>query len=290
MYICEEQRVVNKLKKDGLCVVMHGYGENPDFWFVFAIWKMCGEPNLYLDYDGETGKNIFYFKSAEKQVKHAKKKVYLHYDVKAWVKNEVGHYIPYVKRIIKTVTAKGIYLLKDKERIQQLKDDYETLTGLIGWYSDGQYDEETAGMVCDGNKPYFVVGESELVFKKLKRMGYKTVVTYDSIGEEEFEWFLNADYGYLLFDWDEKKEEIEDFIMDRLQSEFGEYCIYAYDYDENQRIWTYELELNEGYKSSLKEFIRGWNVRKPYGIRCKFIEETPFGCILKFKNGFKYSK
>ena len=54
------------------------------------------EPNLYLDYDGETGKNIFYFKSAEKQVKHAKKKVYLHYDVKAWVKNEVGHYIPYV--------------------------------------------------------------------------------------------------------------------------------------------------------------------------------------------------
>lgn len=290
MYICEEQRVVNKLNKDGLCAIMHGYGQEPDFWFVFAIWKMCGEPNLYFDYDGEIGKYIFYFKSTEKQVKRAKKKVYLHYDVKAWVKDEVGHYIPYVKRIIKTVTAKGIYLLKDKERIQQLEDDYETLIGLISWYSDGQYDESNAGMVSEGDKPYFVVGESNLVVKKLKRMGYKTVVTYDSNGEEEFEWFLNADYGYLLFDWDEKKEEIEDFIMDRLQSEFGEYCIYAYDYDENQRIWTYELELNEGYKSSLKEFIRGWNVRKPYGIRCKFIEETPFGCILKFKNGFKYSK
>ena len=286
----KERKIVDKLNKEGQCVVRHDWEEEPDFWFVFAVWKMSGERNLYLDFDAEIGKYIFYFKSAEKQVKWTKNRAYFHYDVKAWVKDEVGHYIPYVKRIIKTVTAKGIYLLKDKERIQQLKDDYDTLTGLISWYSNGQYDESNAGMVCDGNKPYFVVGESNLVVKKLKRMGYKTVVTYDSNGEEEFEWFLNADYGYLLFDWDEKKEEIEDFIMDRLQSEFGEYCIYTYDYDENQRIWAYELELNEGYKSSLKEFIRGWNVRKPYGIRCKFIEETPFGCILRFKNGFKYSK
>lgn len=286
----KERKIVDKLNKEGQCVVRHDWEEEPDFWFVFAVWKMSGERNLYLDFDAEIGKYIFYFKSAEKQMKWTKNRAYFHYDVKAWVKDEVGHYIPYVKRIIKTVTAKGIYLLKDKERIQQLKDDYDTLTGLISWYSNGQYDESNAGMVCDGNKPYFVVGESNLVVKKLKRMGYKTVVTYDSIGEEEFEWFLNADYGYLLFDWDEKKEEIEDFIMDRLQSEFGEYCIYTYDYDENQRIWAYELVLNEGYKSSLKEFIRGWNVRKPYGIRCKFIEETPFGCILRFKNGFKYSK
>lgn len=286
----KERKIVDKLNKEGQCVVRHDWEEEPDFWFVFAVWKMSGERNLYLDFDAEIGKYIFYFKSAEKQVKWTKNRAYFHYDVKAWVKDEVGHYIPYVKRIIKTVTAKGIYLLKDKERIQQLKDDYDTLTGLISWYSNGQYDESNAGMVCDGNKPYFVVGESNLVVKKLKRMGYKTVVTYDSNGEEEFEWFLNADYGYLLFDWDEKKEEIEDFIMDRLQSEFGEYCIYTYDYDENQRIWAYELVLNEGYKSSLKEFIRGWNVRKPYGIRCKFIEETPFGCILRFKNGFKYSK
>ena len=290
MYICEEQRVVNKLKKDGLCVVMHGYGEIPDFWFVFAIWKMCGEPNLYLDYDGEIGKNIFYFKSTEKQVKHAKNKVYWHYDVKAWVKEEVGLYIPYAKRIIKTVSSKGIYLLKDKERIQQLEDDYETLIGLISWYSDGQYDESNAGMVSEGDKPYFVVGDSDLVIKKLKRMGYKTVVTYDWDGKEDCEWLLDADYGYRSFHWDELQQEIEDFIMDRLQSEFGEYCIYTYDYDENQRVWTYELELNQGYKSSLKEFIRGWNVRKPYGIRCKFIEETPFGFFLNFKNGFKYSK
>lgn len=286
----KERKIVDKLNKEGQCVVRHDWEEEPDFWFVFAVWKMSGERNLYLDFDAEIGKYIFYFKSTEKQVKWTKNRAYFHYDVKAWVKDEVGHYIPYVKRIIKTVTAKGIYLLKDKERIQQLKDDYDTLTGLISWYSNGQYDESNAGMVCDGNKPYFVVGESNLVVKKLKRMGYKTVVTYDSNGEEEFEWFLNADYGYLLFDWDEKKEEIEDFIMDRLQSEFGEYCIYTYDYDENQRIWAYELELNEGYKNSLKEFIRGWNLRKPYGIRCKFIEETPFGCILRFKNGFKYSK
>jgi hypothetical protein len=269
---------------------MHGYGEEPDFWFVFAIWKMCGEPNLYFEYDGEIGKYIFYFKSTEKQVKYTKNKVYCHYDVKAWVKEEVGLYIPYAKRIIKTVSSKGIYLLKDKERIQQLEDDYETLIGLISWYSDGQYDESNAGMVSEGDKPYFVVGDSDLVIKKLKRMGYKTVVTYDWDGKEDCEWLLDADYGYKSFHWDELQQEIEDFIMDRLQSEFGEYCIYTYDYDENQRIWAYELELNEGYKSSLKEFIRGWNVRKPYGIRCKFIEETPFGCILRFKNGFKYSK
>ena len=288
--MCEEQRVVNKLNKDGLCVIMHGYGEKPDFWFVFAVWKMCGEPNLYLDYDSEIGKYIFYFKSSEKQVKYTKNKVYRHYDVKAWVKEEVGLYIPYAKRIIKTVSSKGIYLLKDKERIQQLEDDYETLIGLISWYSDGQYDESNAGMVSEGDKPYFVVGDSDLVIKKLKRMGYKTVVTYDWDGKEDCEWLLDADYGYRSFHWDELQQEIEDFIMDRLQSEFGEYCIYTYDYDENQRIWAYELELNEGYKSSLKEFIRGWNVRKPYGIRCKFIEETPFGCILRFKNGFKYSK
>ena len=286
----KERKIVDKLNKEGQCVVRHDWEEEPDFWFVFAIWKMCGEPNLYFDYDGEIGKYIFYFKSTEKQVKRAKKKVYLHYDVKAWVKDEVGHYIPYVKRIIKTVTAKGIYLLKDKERIQQLEDDYETLIGLISWYSDGQYDESNAGMVSEGDKPYFVVGDSDLVIKKLKRMGYKTVVTYDWDGKEDCEWLLDADYGYKSFHWDELQQEIEDFIMDRLQSEFGEYCIYTYDYDENQRIWAYELELNEGYKSSLKEFIRGWNVRKPYGIRCKFIEETPFGRILKFKNGFKYSK
>ena len=288
--MCEEQRVVNKLNKDGLCVIMHGYGEKPDFWFVFAVWKMCGEPNLYLDYDSEIGKYIFYFKSSEKQVKYTKNKVYRHYDVKAWVKEEVGLYIPYAKRIIKTVSSKGIYLLKDKERIQQLEDDYETLIGLISWYSDGQYDESNAGMVSEGDKPYFVVGDSDLVIKKLKRMGYKTVVTYDWDGKEDCEWLLDADYGYRSFHWDELQQEIEDFIMDRLQSEFGEYCIYTYDYDENQRIWAYELELNEGYKSSLKEFIRGWNVRKPYGIRCKFIEETPFGFFLNFKNGFKYSK
>ena len=290
MYMCEEQRVVNKLNKDGLCVIMHGYGEKPDFWFVFAVWKMCGEPNLYLDYDSEIGKYIFYFKSSEKQVKYTKNKVYCHYDVKAWVKEEVGLYIPYAKRIIKTVSSKGIYLLKDKERIQQLEDDYETLIGLISWYSDGQYDESNAGMVSEGDKPYFVVGDSDLVIKKLKRMGYKTVVTYDWDGKEDCEWLLDADYGYKSFHWDELQQEIEDFIMDRLQSEFGEYCIYTYDYDENQRVWTYELELNQGYKSSLKEFIRGWNVRKPYGIRCKFIEETPFGFFLNFKNGFKYSK
>ena len=288
--MCEEQRVVNKLNKDGLCVIMHGYGEKPDFWFVFAVWKMCGEPNLYLDYDSEIGKYIFYFKSSEKQVKYTKNKVYCHYDVKAWVKEEVGLYIPYAKRIIKTVSSKGIYLLKDKERIQQLEDDYETLIGLISWYSDGQYDESNAGMVSEGDKPYFVVGDSDLVIKKLKRMGYKTVVTYDWDGKEDCEWLLDADYGYKSFHWDELQQEIEDFIMDRLQSEFGEYCIYTYDYDENQRVWTYELELNQGYKSSLKEFIRGWNVRKPYGIRCKFIEETPFGFFLNFKNGFKYSK
>ncbi len=288
--MCEEQRVVNKLNKDGLCVIMHGYGEKPDFWFVFAVWKMCGEPNLYLDYDSEIGKYIFYFKSSEKQVKYTKNKVYRHYDVKAWVKEEVGLYIPYAKRIIKTVSSKGIYLLKDKERIQQLEDDYETLIGLISWYSDGQYDESNAGMVSEGDKPYFVVGDSDLVIKKLKRMGYKTVVTYDWDGKEDCEWLLDADYGYRSFHWDELQQEIEDFIMDRLQSEFGEYCIYTYDYDENQRVWTYELELNQGYKSSLKEFIRGWNVRKPYGIRCKFIEETPFGFFLNFKNGFKYSK
>lgn len=288
--MCEEQRVVNKLNKDGLCVIMHGYGEKPDFWFVFAVWKMCVEPNLYLDYDSEIGKYIFYFKSSEKQVKYTKNKVYRHYDVKAWVKEEVGLYIPYAKRIIKTVSSKGIYLLKDKERIQQLEDDYETLIGLISWYSDGQYDESNAGMVSEGDKPYFVVGDSDLVIKKLKRMGYKTVVTYDWDGKEDCEWLLDADYGYRSFHWDELQQEIEDFIMDRLQSEFGEYCIYTYDYDENQRVWTYELELNQGYKSSLKEFIRGWNVRKPYGIRCKFIEETPFGFFLNFKNGFKYSK
>ena len=288
--MCEEQRVVNKLNKDGLCVIMHGYGEKPDFWFVFAVWKMCGEPNLYLDYDSEIGKYIFYFKSSEKQVKYTKNKVYRHYDVKAWVKEEVGLYIPYAKRIIKTVSSKGIYLLKDKERIQQLEDDYETLIGLISWYSDGQYDESNAGMVSEGDKPYFVVGDSDLVIMKLKRMGYKTVVTYDWDGKEDCEWLLDADYGYRSFHWDELQQEIEDFIMDRLQSEFGEYCIYTYDYDENQRVWTYELELNQGYKSSLKEFIRGWNVRKPYGIRCKFIEETPFGFFLNFKNGFKYSK
>lgn len=284
----EESKVVNKLNKDGQCVVIHCWQDEPDFWFVFAIWKMSGERNLYLYFDDQTGKYIFYFKSAKKRLKLAKNKVYYHYDVKTWVKDEVGHYISFAKRIIKTVSTKGFYLLKDKERIQQLEDDYETLTGLISWYSDGRYDEDTAGMVSDGDKPYFIVGDSDLVLKKLKRMGYKTVLTYDETGKPFREMLLDADFGGLKFDFEFEEEIIDEYITEEIQREFGD-CIWSSHCDSELNSWLYELSLSDEYTSSVKRFIKQWNAVKPFNIRCKQVE-APIGLTVLFKNGFKYSK
>jgi len=283
----KERKIVDKLNKEGQCVVRHDWEEEPDFWFVFAVWKMSGERNLYLDFDAEIGKYIFYFKSAEKQVKWTKNRAYFHYDVKAWVKDEVGHLITYAKRIIKTVSAKGIYLLKDKERIIEIEDDYETLTGLINWYSDGRYNEETAGMVSYGDKPYFAVGDYDLVLKKLKRMGYKTVQTYAYTGEESSEMLLDGDFGYMTFDWETEKENIEDYIVDKLQQVFVD-CKFSSDYNDELRTWNYGLDLSDEQAKNLKEFIKQWNAVKPFNIRCKQAESQG-GLSLQFKNGFKYS-
>lgn len=284
----EENKVVNKLIKDGQCVVLHSWQVEPDFWFVFAIWKMSGERNLYLYFDDQAGKYIFYFKSAKKRLKLTKNKVYNHYDVKAWVKDEVGHYISFAKRIIKTVSTKGFYLLKDKERIQQLEDDYETLTGLISWYSDGRYDEDTAGMVSDDDKPYFIVGEEDLILKKLKRMGYKTVLTYDETGEPFREMLVDANFGGLTFDFEFEENIIDEYITEELQREFGD-CIWSSHYDGELNSWLYELSLSDEYASRVKRFIKQWNAVKPFNIRCKQVE-APIGITVLFKNGFKYSK
>ncbi len=284
----EESKVVNKLNKDGQCVVLHSWQDEPDFWFVFAIWKMSGERNLYLYFDDQTGKYIFYFKSAQKRLKLAKNKTYDHYDIKVWVKDEVGHYISFAKRIIKTVSTKGFYLLKDKERIQQLEDDYEKLTGLISWYSDGRYDEDTAGMVSNGDKPYFIVGEPDLVLKKLKRMGYKTVLTYDETGEPFREMLLDANFGGLTFDLEFEENIIDEYITEELQRKFGD-CIWSLHYEGEPHSWLYELDLSDEYASSVKRFIKQWNSVKPFNIRCKQVE-APIGITVLFKNGFKYSK
>ena len=67
----EESKVVDKLNQDGQCAVRYSWEEEPDFWLVFAIWKMSDERNPYQDFDDEIGLYIFYFKSDEKQVKYA---------------------------------------------------------------------------------------------------------------------------------------------------------------------------------------------------------------------------
>ena len=290
--IGEEERIVKALQKTGVCTVHHSWEteEKPDLWFVFRVWKMFGENDLHLYYNYISHKYHFFIKSAEGQVKLSKKGCYDKYNVRKLIDTEFGHLIAYAKTIVKTLLAGQLFFVKDIDQIKRIEDDFDALVAFVGWYSDGQFDESNAGLKSDGEHPYFIVGDPDQALKKLKRMGYRTVTAFDEEGNEDsYVWLLDADFGYRQFYWEDHQERIENFIMESLQSEFGD-CIYNSNYDEEQRMWIYELDLGDQYESRLKRFVKSWNSTKPYGIRCKQGQLVPIGFVLLFKNGYKYSK
>jgi hypothetical protein len=130
------------------------------------------------------------------------------------------------------------------------------------------------------------MGECDIALKKLKRMGYKTVVTYDCEGRVDIEYVIDAEFGVFKFDWEAIKEEIEEYIDGEIQNEFGD-CIDSGHYDEETKTWLYDLDLGEMHDDNLKSFVKYWNKKKPYHIKCHMIpSELGIGVNLAFKTGY----
>ena len=199
-----------------------------------------------------------------------------------------GKLMPLARRISKTLNEKGIYLTKDFEKIKSIEQDYDNFLLMVDWFTNGEYDECNAGLKSDGDNPYFIIGECDIALKKLKRMGYKTVVTYDCEGRVDIEYVIDAEFGVFKFDREAIKEEIEEYIDGEIQNEFGD-CIDSGHYDEETKTWLYDLDLGEMHDDNLKSFVKYWNKKKPYHIKCHIIpSELGIGVNLAFKNGYSY--
>lgn len=287
----ELKKIVNDISEKGWSMVQHYLqGEVLDSAFIFAVWKCLEKKSLWLYYDWRIDKYYFCVWAARKNVPLAKKKSYDVYRVNDYIKNEYGHLIPLAKRISKTLISKGIYKTIKMSTIDSIDQHYDDFMMMISWFTDGKYDEFCAGLKKDGDKPYFIVSDPNIAIKKLKRMGYKTIQTYDEEGNESIEYVLGANFGCLEYDWDEIRSEIEDYIMYALQYEFND-CIWNSSYDEEQKAWRYELDLGDMYYADIKRFVKLWNKRKPYNIKCQIPEHESgegIGYDLIFKNGFKY--
>lgn len=285
----EIKKIINDLNEKGWSSVRHSWdGEKPDSDFLFAVWESFGEKNLWLYYDWQLGKYFFFVWTAKKTVPLAKSKSYDLVKVGICIKLEYGHIMPLARRIAKVLLNKGIYVTKAMPTIQLIDQNYEAFLMLVSWFTDGKYDESCSGLKSDGDKPYFIIGEVDIAIRRLKRMGYKTVQTYDEYGSKYIEYVIDGNFGIFPFDWNEIQMEIEDFITDTINNEFGD-RIYDYQYDEDVREWFYELELGEMYLDRIKYLVKSWNKVKPYNIKCKLTDtETGIGYGLVFKNGFKY--
>ena len=285
----EFNKIVKDLNEKGWSKVQHPWdGEEPNSNFLLGVWKSFNEKNLWLYYDWQIGKYFFFVWNARKLVPLSKKKPYDLIKVNSHIMENFGKLMPLARRISKTLNEKGIYLTKDFEKIKSIEQDYDNFLLMVDWFTNGEYDECNAGLKSDGDKPYFIIGECDIALKKLKRMGYKTIVTYDREGEIFLEYLRDAEFGVFKFDWEEIKEEIEDYIDGEIQNEFGD-CIYSAHYDEETKTWLYDLDLGEMYDDNLKSFVKSWNKKKPYHIKCRMIpSELGIGVNLAFKNGYSY--
>ena len=284
----EFDKIVKDLNEKGWSKVQHPWdGEEPNSNFLLGVWKSFNEKNLWLYYDWQIGKYFFFVWNARKLVPLSKKKPYDLIKVNSHIMENFGKLMPLARRVSKTLNEKGIYLTKDLEKIKSIEQDYDNFLLMVDWFTNGEYDECNAGLKSDGDKPYFIMGEYGIVLKKLKRMGYKTIVTYDCEGEIDIEYLIDAEFGVFKFDWEEIKEEIEEYIDGEIQNEFGD-CIYSAHYDEETKTWLYDLDLGEMYDDNLKLFVKYWNKKKPHHVKCHIIpSDFEFCRNLAFKNGIK---
>ena len=283
----EFDKIVKDLNEKGWSMVRHQWnGEEPDNNFLFGVWKSFNEKNLWLYYDWQIGKYFFFVWNARKLVPLSKKKPYDLIKVNNHIMEDLGKLMPLARRVSKTLNEKGIYLTKDIEKIKSIEQDYDNFLQMVSWFTNGKYDECNAGLKSDCDKPYFIMGEYDIALKKLKRMGYKTVVTYDCEGRVDIEYVIDAEFGVFKFDWEETKEEIEEYIDGEIQNELGD-CIDSGHYDEETKTWLYDLDLGEMHDDNLKSFVKYWNKKKPYHIKCHMIpSESGIGVNLAFKNGY----
>ena len=285
----EIKKIINDLNEKGWSSVRHSWdGEEPDSDFLFAVWKSFGEKSLWLYYDWRLGKYFFFVWTAKKTVPLAKSKSYDLLKVDTCIKQEYGHIMPLARRIAKVLLNKGIYVTKAMPTIQLIDQNYEAFLMLVSWFTDGKYDESCSGLKSDGDMPYFIIGEVDIAIRKLKRMGYKTIQTYDEYGQKYIEYVVDGNFGVFQYDWEDIRTEIEEYILDNLQNELGD-CFWNSNYDEDKKEWFYELDLGDMYVDSIKYFIKWWNKTKPYNIKCELTDtESGIGYGLVFKNGFKY--
>lgn len=110
--------------------------------------------------------------------------------------------------------------------------------------------------------------EMTKITKELIENGYSSVRhPYD--GEQPDNWFVFAVW-----------RSFEEKNLD---------CIRKYNYDEEKRTWFFELDLGEMFEDNIKTFIKSWNERKPYKIRCSCSRsDADMGFTLAFKNAIKY--
>lgn len=283
----EMTKITKELIENGYSSVRHpDDGEYPDNWFVFTVWKSSGEKNLWLQYDWSKGIYHFYMWPARNKVKLVKNRSYDVYKVNDIVKEEFGRYLPLARKAGRTLIAKDLYMNKDPEALQLINEDYDTFVSLVSWFCDGEYDEYTAGLETEGENPHFIMGDSSMALKKLKRLGYKSVTVYEENGIDSTEYLLDTKFRCRAFDWGMWKEEMEEYITGTINNELGD-CIRNSSYDEKERKWFYELDLGEMYEEEIKTFIRSWNKKKPYKIRCSR-SDCDTGVTLAFKNAIKY--
>ena len=285
----EMTKITKELIENGYSSVRHPYdGEFPDKWFIFAVWKSGGEKNLWLNYEWRKGIYHFYTWNARKNVKMAGKSPYDVFRVKNVIQEEFGRMMPLARRVGKKLLTDNIYITKNPQALQLINEDYDTFVSLVSWFCDGRYDEYTAGLETEGDNPYFIMGDPPMAMKKLKRLGYKTVTVYEEDGIKSTEYLLDAKFLCLVFDWDMWKEEMEEYITETINNELDD-CIRKYNYDEEKRTWFFELNLGEIFEDNIKTFIKSWNERKPYKIRCSCSRsDDGINYILAFKNAIKY--
>lgn len=295
-------KVVAGLQQNGVGIVRHELdNEFPDLVFLIGVWVSFEEKSLYLNYDWKKQIYYFYVWKSRKQVVMPKGSRFDRYKVSEYIKHKLGKLLPYARRIDHALDTKQIYFTTDPGKISLIHDCYDEFVALVSWLcKEANYDFFNAGIMTKGEKPYFVMGDYDLALNKLQRIGYHTIEISEC--DEEGKYLLDASFGGFDFDWSEINGSIMDYIRKELQNEFGD-CIGDSVYLEQSKIWFYNLDLIDSESvHEVKKFIREWNQRKPYNIRCSMADmsKNDLSCLrtdyhfiqagitLAFKNGFKY--
>lgn len=286
-----QKKIIKDIAKKGWSRYRQCCDEDmPDAFFVFTVWVASGEANLILYYDWRKGICFFCTKETKNEVPLPKRAVDV-YDVKKYVKGKFGEFLPLARKVARHIDSKNAYFTKSLKEIELINQNYDLFMGLVDWLvKDVKYDRWSLnnGLKLNGEKSYFIIGEDDFIARRLKRLGYGTVITYDEWGGGPITEFLDADLQYNVFDWEERKYDIDTFISEEINRELGD-CIHSCNYDEQEYLWTYELHLDPVFEEMVKAFVKYWNGSMPFHMRC-ISEESEYGYNLLFKDGFKYKR